>query len=176
MAKRAALGLYKDALAAATAVDNLKQNRFTDGEIDILSGTPYPEGAFGEHHIGHKLFVFPFIGAACGFSVGLLLTLGTQLSYPMVTGGKPILSVPPMAIIMYEGTMLGAILFTILGILFESRLPRVRRSVYDGRITEGYVGVRVECEPQRFDAALNALRQAGADDVKFDNQPGLATT
>ncbi len=175
MAKRTALGLYKDAHAAAAAVENLKQGRFTDQDIDILSGTPYPEGAFGEHHIGHKLFVFPFIGAACGFSVGLLLTAGTQLSYPMVTGGKPILSVPPMAIIMYEGTMLGAILFTILGILFESRLPRVRKSVYDARITEGYVGIRVACDAQRFDAALNALKQAGADDVKFDTQPGAAT-
>ena len=176
MATRAVLGLFRDANAAATAVDHLKTARFKAEEYDILSGTPYPEGAFGEHTSGHKLYVFPFIGAMCGFAVGLLLPVGTQVSYPLVTGGKPILSIPPMVIVMYEGTMLGAILFTVLGILFESRLPRLKRSVYDTRITEGYVGILVTCEADRLDMALHALRQAAPDDIKFDYQAGLATS
>ena len=49
-------------------------------------------------------------------TAGILLTSMTQMAYPLVTGGKPILSLPPMAIVTYEGTMLGAILFTVLGI------------------------------------------------------------
>ncbi|MBI4308349.1 MAG: DUF3341 domain-containing protein [Chloroflexi bacterium] len=176
MAKRSVLALFKDAHTAANAVGSLRDKHFKAEEYEVLSGTPYPEGAFGEHTPGHKLFVFPFIGAACGFSVGLLLTVGTQVSYPLVTGGKPILSIPPMVIVMYEGTMLGAILFTVLGILFESRLPRVKRAVYDTRITEGYVGILVVCDADRLDMALHALRQAGPDDIKFDYQAGLATS
>ena len=83
-----------------------------------------------------------------------------------MTGGKPILSLPPMAIVTYEGTMLGAILFTVLGIIFESRLPRPRLGLYDDRITDGYIGVLVTCEEEQVNRVEQALTQAGAVDVK----------
>ena len=51
-----------------------------------------------------------------------------------------------MAVVSYEGTMLGAILFTVLGIIFESRLPKLKLGLYDARITEGYIGVLVNAE------------------------------
>ena len=114
----------------------------------------------------HKLYRFPLIGAACGFIVGLLLTAGTQVAFPLVAGGKPIFSIPPMAIIMYEGTMLGAILFTVVGIVFESRLPRLFMGAYDTRITEGYIGVTVTSGENRMGQAEETLRSAGAEEVK----------
>ena len=98
--------------------------------------------------------------------IGLVLTSGTQLAFPLVTGGKPILSIPPMTIIVYEGTMLGAILFTVIGIIIESRLPRIFMGAYDTRITEGYIGVSVTADEDRIEPAEGVLRQAGAEDVK----------
>ena len=71
-----------------------------------------------------------------------------------------------MAIISYEGTMLGAILFTIIGIIFESRLPRLRMGIYDDRITEGYIGVVVDCEEDLVNTVEQILTQAGAVDLK----------
>ena len=106
------------------------------------------------------------IGAACGFISGLILTTGTQIAFPLVTGGKPILGIPPMAIIMYEGTMLGAILFTVVGIIFESRLPRIFMGAYDTRITEGYIGVTVTTSEDKISKAEDVLRQAGAEEIK----------
>ena len=88
------------------------------------------------------------------------------MAFPLGTGGKPILSLPPMAIVTYEGTMLGAILFTVLGILFESRLPRIGTGLYDDRITEGLIGVMVHCEEGQVERVEQALTQAGAVDVK----------
>jgi len=166
MARQAVLGLYSDANYAAEAGDNLQKVGLTNEDYDFLTGAPYPEGAFGERHHRHHLYVFPFIGAICGLTAGIILTSATQLAYPLVTGGKPILSLPPMAIVTYEGTMLGAILFTVLGILFESRLPRARLGLYDDRITEGYIGVLVNCESEQMDRVEQALTQAGAVDVK----------
>ena len=96
----------------------------------------------------------------------MLLTAGTQLAFPLVAGGKPLLSIPPMAIIMYEGTMLGAILFTVFGIVFESRLPRLFMGAYDTRITEGYIGVTVTTSEDRTDDAEDVLKKAGAEEVK----------
>ena len=86
----------------------------------------------------------------------MLITAGTELAYPLITGGKPILSIPAMAIIMYEGSMLGAI-------IFESRLPRIFMGAYSEKITEGHIGVTVTTDETRTDAAETALNKAGAD-------------
>ena len=168
MAKRSVLGLFREEQVdtAADAMDALAAAGYTDAEYEVLTGTPYPEGTFGEHEPTHKLFRWPLMGAACGFVVGLMVTTGSQLAYPLVTGGKPILSIPPMAIIMYEGTMLGAIIFAVIGIILESRLPRLFMGAYDTRITEGYIGVSVTADESRMAAAEQALRDAGAEDIK----------
>ena len=159
------LGLFKEAEKAAAATEALEQSGYGSDNFDILTGSPYPEGAFGEREVKHRLYVFPFIGAILGISTALLLTVGTQLAYPMVTGGKPILSIPTMLIIAYEGTMLGAILFTVLGIFFESRIPNPRAGIFDPRITEGYIGITLECSEDRVNSVEKLLKRAGADDV-----------
>jgi hypothetical protein len=161
----ALLGLFRDPERVAEAMDALRRAGFAGHDLKVLSDVPYPEGAFGEEPERHRLYVFPFAGAACGFSVALMLTIATQISYPMVTGGKPILSIPPMINVMYEGTMLGAILFTVFGIIFESRLPDLGPAPYDPRITEGYLGILVGRADGRLAAAERALKEAGAIDV-----------
>lgn len=166
MPNRNVFGLFPDTDSAVAGADRLVEAGFED--FDVLTGSPYPEGAFGERTSHHRLYVFPFIGAICGLSVALLLTAGTQLAYPLVTGGKPILAIPAMAIICYEGTMLGAILFTVLGILFESRLPRARLDPYDARITEGHIGLLVTVPEEQVGVAEEALRQASAVDIRTE--------
>lgn len=166
VAIRSVIGLFNNEDTAADALDALNRAGFDQNEYEVLTGTPYPEGTFGEAEPVHKLYRFPLIGAACGFIVGLLLTSGTQLAFPLVTGGKPILSIPPMAIIMYEGTMLGAILFTVIGIIFESRLPRLLMGAYNTKITEGAIGVAVTTDEIKISEAEVVLKDAGAEDLK----------
>ncbi len=167
MARRTAvLGLFRSAEATADGVDALRAAGFRDHDLDVLTDSPFPEGAFGEREIHHRLYVFPLMGAACGFAVGMLITVGTQMSFPIVTGGKPILSIPPMINVMYEGTMLGALIFTVLGVIFESRLPRRLDRGYDPRILrDGLIGLEVKAAGDQVDAARDLLRQAGAVDV-----------
>ncbi len=159
------LGLFREPDQVAEALDRLRGAGFPGRDLKVLSASPYPEGAFGEAPEQHHLYVFPFVGAACGFAIGLLLTIGTQLAYPLDTGGKPILSIPPMINVMYEGTMLGAIIATVLGVLFESRLPDLSDAPYDPRISEGYLGVLVLHAGRQLGAAEQALRDAGALDL-----------
>lgn len=170
MAKRSVLGLFQTPDGAADGVSGLKEAGFDDTELEVMSDMPYPEGSFGEGKVRHRLYFFPLVGALCGLSVAIVLTVGTQAAYPLVTGGKPILSLPPMTIIAYEGTLLGAILFTVLGVLFESRLPRPQMGLYDTRITEGFIGLAVTCDETRIDKAEQALRAAGAEDVKTEQR------
>jgi len=166
LAKRSIIGLFTEELAAADALDALRAAGYEQGEYEVLTGTPYPEGTFGEEEPKHTLYRWPLIGAACGFIVALVLTAGTQLAYPLVTGGKPVLSIPPMSIIIYEGTMLGAIIFTVIGILIESRLPRIFMGAYDERITEGLIGVTVTSSEERAIGAEQVLQASGAMDIK----------
>ena len=165
MANKSVLGLFDNANTAADATDVLLEAGCAQEDFDVLTGSPYPEGAFGEKDPVHHVYVFPLIGALMGLSVAFLLTSGTQIAYPMVTGGKPILAFPAMVIIGYEGTLLGAVIFTILGIIFESRLPRPKLDPYDARITDGYIGLLVTCAEDRLEAAEQALRKASAEDV-----------
>ncbi len=166
MAKRPILGLFTDANYAAEAGDGLHKAGIPEQDYDFLTGSPYPEGAFGEREEHHRLYIFPFVGALCGLTAGIMLTSMTQMAYPIVTGGKPILSLPAMAVVTYEGTMLGAILFTVLGIIFEFRLPNFKKGLYDTRITEGYIGILVNCEENQLNRVSAVLTQAGAVEVK----------
>jgi hypothetical protein len=158
----AVLGLYADAEAAANGISALQDAGFGPADLEVLTDSPYPEGAFGEHPIHHRLYVFPLIGAACGFIVGLLVTIAVQIAYPEVQGGKPLLSIPPMINVLYEATLLGAIVLTVAGVIFESRLPDFSGDPYDTRISEGFIGVLVRHSRA---GAAQLLRQTGAVDV-----------
>ena len=163
---KSVLGLYNDPNQAADAMDALKNAGFALGTFDVLTGTPYPEGAFGEHVPQHRLFRFPAFGAIIGFTLALFLTAATQIAYPLVTGGKPILSLFAMLAILYEMSMLSAVISTVVGIVIESRLPNVNPGVYDNRITEGLIGVVITTDDDKADTAIDALNGAGAMEIK----------
>jgi hypothetical protein len=158
--------MYPTPEGAAQAVGALRAAGLDPAHLEVLTDSPYPEGAFGEAAAQHHLLVFPLVGAACGFIVGLLLTIGVQIAFPMVQGGKPLLSIPPMVNILYEATLLGAIIFTVAGVIFESRLPDFSGDPYDPRVAEGWFGVlATRLGPGELESAERALRQAGAQDV-----------
>ena len=168
MKKEQLLALFRNDSHAALATEKLEKIGVSQDDIEIMTGAPYPEGAFGEHDKGMRLYVFPFIGAICGLTAALLLTIGTQMSYPLITGGKPILALPAMAVICYEGMMLGAILFTVIGIIFESRLPRLKLGLYDERITEGYVALLINCDEKNKSSIEQQLSISGANEIRSE--------
>lgn len=160
------LGLFQDPDKAADAMDALHDNGFRRGTFDVLTGMPYPEGAFGEHVPQHRLFRYPAFGAIIGFTTAIFLTTATQAAYPLVTGGKPILALFAMLVILYEMTMLASVIATVIGIIIESRLPNVKPGAYDPRITEGWIGVVVTSDDDMADKASETLTAAGALEIK----------
>lgn len=166
MSKKSILGLFDTPDQGADALDGLHNAGFESHECDVLTGTPYPEGTFGEHVPQHRLFRFPLFGAIVGLTLSIFLTTATQIAYPLVTGGKPILSIFAMLIIMYEMTMLSAVIFSVIGIIFESRLPNINPSAYDPRITEGYIGVVISVEDKDLNKAKAVFEKTGSEEVK----------
>ena len=97
----------------------------------------------------------------------LILGRGSGFSLDEMVSPIIIFSIPAMAIIMYELTLLGAILFTVGGIIFESRLPKLFMGAYDPRITEGFIGVVVNTTEDNLDNAQDVFKSSGAEDIKF---------
>ena len=69
---------------------------------------------------------FALVGAASGTVTGFAFTILTSLSWPLIAGGKPIVSIPPFIIIAFALTILFGSLSTFAGFLLLSRLPSLR--------------------------------------------------
>jgi len=70
-----------------------------------------------------RLRYFALAGALGGFGGGFIFAALTALDWPIITGGKPILSVPPYLLIGYLMTILFGSLISFAGFLLLSRLP-----------------------------------------------------
>jgi len=84
-------------------------------------------------------------GSLAGISLALLLTIGTSVAWPLVVGGKPIISVPPFVVITFELMVLVGSLANLLGLIGLSRLPRrTYEKAYDPRFSNDRFGILVK--------------------------------
>ena len=164
MATQAILGLFDDASAAADAGDALKASGVSETDYHFLTDIPYPEGAFGERMEKHTLFLWPLIGGALGIVLALIVAGMTPLAVPMTIEPKPILALPPLAVICYAGAMLGAILFSVFGIAMSMK-AKLASPHTDDRIASGLIGVLVNAGADQGPRVTEILNEAGAVDV-----------
>ncbi|MDH3207315.1 MAG: DUF3341 domain-containing protein [Gemmatimonadota bacterium] len=156
-------------MSAGTGI--LASYEYLDSTVDAITGlrkagfevkayAPYPD-----HHIEHALGydqspvrVWTLVGGLTGTATALAFTVWTSVDWPIVVGGKPIVSIPPYVIIMFELTVLFGALSTIIGLFVLSRLPNLKPSViYDPEFTAGRYGVYVEADGARLDDARRIL-------------------
>ncbi|MBW1879764.1 MAG: DUF3341 domain-containing protein [Deltaproteobacteria bacterium] len=108
-------------------------------------------------------------GAISGLTFGFLLPALTAAQWPMINpGGKPVVSLPPYIIIMFECTILFGGLFTLLGLIVHAGLPAMflDRSVQDPRYGDDKFGiVFTDADPELLDEIDGILRKTGAVEV-----------
>ena len=122
---------------------------------------PYPD-----HHIEHALGydqspvrVWTLVGGLTGAATGLAFPIWSSMDWPLVVGGKPIVSIPPYVIITFELMVLFGALSTIIGLFVLSRLPNVKPAIiYDPEFTAGRYGVYVEASSHRLAEARRILQ------------------
>ena len=166
MATQAILGLFDDASAAADAGDALKSAGIPESDYHFLTDVPYPEGALGEGMERHRLYVWPLLGGLIGLIVSLVIGgFLTPMAVPMTIADKPILQMPPLSVICYTGALLGAILFTVIGVVMALRPNNVRNPRSDDRISQGLIGLLVNAGADRSSQVTEILNEAGAVDV-----------
>ena len=114
---------------------------------------------------------------ACGggllglMAAALMLWVG-ETSWPMHVGGLPVFAWWPNLIIMFELTMLGAMLATVLTLVVAARLGR-RAALYDPDVSDGQILVGIErSDPYELDGLLRALGGPAGARVKRPLGPG----
>jgi len=152
----------------------LASYEYLDSTVDAIEGlrkagfkgvkaySPYPD-----HHIEHALGydqspvrVWTLVGGLTGTATGFAFTTWTSMDWPLVVGGKSIVSIPAYVIIAFEMTILFGALATLIGLFILSRLPDLKPAVvYDPEFTAGRYGVYVEAEAARLEEAKKIMNE-----------------
>jgi len=154
-------GLFDTPDAAQRAYTGLKRAGIPSRDITVVSGEPFE--AFEFSHRDHSMILFrvALLGGLIGFASAVALVVGTERAWPLVTGGMPIVAWYPNLVIIFEMTMLGAIVTTVVALLVTAKLPHFGKSLYDPAVSDGKILVGVEA-PRDAAAVERALAVGGA--------------
>ena len=162
---RGVMGIYYYVDDATDAVKALRQA----GHKNLSVYSPVPH-----HDIEAALEQGPslvrwvtFGGAVLGLTGGFALCIYSVTSYPLVVGGKELISLPPFVVIGYESMILLGSLANLFGMLALARLPQVKSKVpYDPRFTEDRIGIWVPCQGPTVDQVQSVMKGHGAEEVQ----------
>jgi hypothetical protein len=157
--------LYDDGDAAQRAVNGLRKAGVADSAITVISDQPMEAYEFGEMNRTTWIWYIASGGGVAGLLFGTWLTRMTELAWPLPTGNMPIVSWWPNLIVMFELTMLGAILATVITLLVAGGLVRRPPPLYDPDVTGGKILVGVE-NPSRAEDVERALVAAGSPQIR----------
>ena len=87
------------------------------------------------------------LGGLLGLCFAYWLTTMTEKAWPLPTGGMPIVAMWPNLIIMFELTMLGGILATVITLLIVTSLLRRQPTLYDTEVSDSEILVGVQNPP-----------------------------
>ena len=159
------IGLFAHYDTFMTALRCLKEH----GYRQVTGFTPVPLHEIEEvlEQGPSPVRFFTLGGGILGALVGFALTIATSLHYPLITGGKPLVSIPPFFIIAFELAILFGALGTILGMLLNIRLPRLHPEPgYDPRFSADQFGLRVRCTAEQSAAVSELLQTCGAEEIR----------
>jgi hypothetical protein len=158
----AVYALFSDPESAQVAVDRLRAAGVADRDITVISSEPFETYEFGHRDRATWMFRIAGVGGAVGLTFAYWLTRTTEQAWPLPTGGMPIVATWPNLIIMFELTMLFAVLSTVATLLVTARIPGRRPGLYDPAVSDGSILVGLENPAIPLDALERALATRGA--------------
>jgi hypothetical protein len=164
--KNLLLAIFEDLDPAAHAVDKLREIGVHDDHVTVISGTPITEAMLGRKHQWSNVNRFAGGGALVGFAVGCFLAFVTPNLYPVHVGGQPLIPGPPTIVVLFESTMLVMLISTFLGVFLDSRFPNYTPMQYVPEISDGRIGLLIECAADLEKAVMKAMSEVGAESVK----------
>jgi hypothetical protein len=140
---KAVYALYRDGHAAQQAVNRLRAAGVADRDITVISSHPMEDYEFGRMDSATWIWWIACGGGLVGAAIAMALAWITETSWPINTGGLPIWAWWPNLIIIFELTMLGAIIATVITLVVTAGLGRGGK-LYDPEVSDGKILVGVE--------------------------------
>ncbi len=141
---RAVYSLYPNPDQAQQAVEGLRAAGVAERDITVISSEPFEEYEFSHRDAATWLYYFAGFGGLVGLAIGISLTVYTEVAWPLPTGGMPIVAWWPNLVVIFELTMLGAILSTVITLFIAGPLRRTRPHLHDPEVMDGLILVGVE--------------------------------
>ncbi len=155
------LNIYSTIDELITGIRELKKKK--KKKFTVISPVPHHDIEHELHPKPSPVRVFTLVGGLFGFSLGWALTYYATESYPLIVGGKPLLSIPPYGIIAYILTILFGALATVVGLFLNMRLPEfVIKEAYDERLSSDHFAIQYYGDENELDEVEALLKKTGA--------------
>lgn len=160
-------GIWLDDHDCVVAAGKVREAGFK--KFDAI--TPFPVHGM-EEAIGIKRSFIPYVTfafALIGLGAGTLLQVWTSsVSWPLNVGGKPFVSGPAFAPIMFEIMILFAALSSVVALFAICRLPKINPPVIDPDLTCHKFAIFISSEDSGYNAERceQLLKSLGAVEVK----------
>jgi len=151
--------------APSTAAAAARALRSKGHEVRASMPAAFPEVLEAIGRPPSRLGLATLGAAALGAVLGLALSVGTSLAWPLRVGGKPIVALPAFLVIVFEMAVLVGALVNFFGLAFlAARARRTHPVPEDARFSRDRIGLFV---PGGADAAVEELlRKSGAEEVR----------
>jgi hypothetical protein len=160
------MGIYYYVDDAAETVTALRQLGHHD--VSVYSPVPHHDIERALDQKSSLVRWVTFTGGLLGITGGFTLCIYSGLSYPLVVGGKELISLPPFVIIGYESMILLAGLSNLVGMLALARLPQIKsRAPYDPRFSVDKIGIWVPSTGEQARKVEQVMRGHGAEEVEI---------
>jgi len=159
---KAIYALYPDGESAQQGVNRLRAAGLVDADITVMSAQPMEDYEFGHMHRATWMWWIACGGALTGMASAFGLAWLTEMSWPINAGGLPVFAWWPNLIIIFELTMLGAILATVITLVVTAGLGR-GGGLYDPAVSDGKILVGVENPSGDVDRLEQALAAPGGE-------------
>jgi len=156
------IGIFKSKRNAEQAVNQLRQQGFSNEEINIVSKQDAKKG--DKEYVDDDISDGALTGGTLGGIGGLIIGAGA-LAIP---GIGPIIAAGPIA-----AALSGAFAGGIAGGLIDWGIPAEVSHHYEREIAEGGTLAVIRTDARKLDQAAKILRQNGAQDVESHKQNDL---
>ena len=162
------LGVFAYLDSASDAIKRLRAKGFP---LTVYSPTPRHELEEALEAPESAVRIFTIMGAVTGTAAGAALAIWSSLDWPLIVGGKEIVSLPAFSVIMFEVTILLGALSTVAGLFLTSKLPRIGRpeGLYHPSFSSNRFGVFVHVAPEHFEEVQTILSESGSEEVLLDD-------
>lgn len=153
-----------------TTIDAVRRLRAEGYELTVYSPTPRHEIEEALELPESAVRIYTLAGAFTGAAAGAAISVWMSLDWPLIVGGKEIVSLPAFSVIIFELTILIGALSTVAGLFLTARLPRVGKpeGFYHPSLSADKFGVFAHVPPAHYATVRQMMQDSGSEEVLVD--------